>query len=88
MVFGDVLFFYHLLLSICNPKKSGVPKDPIIAFYLNVTNYSNLYACSIGVIDAQYSHTFKSIKVDKLVHFDGVLVGDGALGDSNGSLYY
>ena len=87
MVFGDALFFYQLLLPICNPKKSGIPNDPRHAFYSNVTNYSNLYACSIGLIGAQYSHAFKSIKVDELVHFDGVLVRDGALGGSNGALY-
>ena len=87
MVFGDALFFFQLILPICNPKKSGVPKDPRQAYYSDVTNYSNLYACSIGLLGGQYSHAFKAIKVHELVHFDGVMVRDVALGGSNGALY-
>ena len=87
MVFGDALFFYQLLLPICNPKKSGIANDPRMAFYSDVTNFSNLYACSIGLLGGQYSHAFKAIRVQELVHFDGVLIRDGALGGSNGALY-
>ena len=87
MQMSDALFFYQLLLPICNPKKSGVPKDPRIPFYSDVVNYSNLYACSLGLVGGQYSHSFKAIKIEELVHWDGILVRDGALGGSNGSLY-
>ena len=87
MQMGDALFFYQLLLPICDPKKSGVPKDPRLPFYSDVVNHSNLYACSLGLIGGQYSHAFKPIKVHELVHWDGVLVRDGALGGSNGALF-
>ena len=87
MTSGDALFFYQLLLPICNPKKSGIPSDPRVAFYSDVTNYSNLYACDIGLFGGQYAHAFKAIKVQELVRFDGVIVRDGALGGSNAALY-
>ena len=87
MQMGDSLFFYQLLFPICNPKKSGIPGDPRQAYYSEVTNFSNLYACSLGLIGGQYSHAFRSIKVQELLHFDGVVVRDGALGGSNGSIY-
>ena len=83
----DALFFYQLLLPVCNPKKSGVPNDPRIAFYSEVLNHSNLYACSLGLVGGQYSHAFKAIKIQELVHWDGILFCDGALGGSNGAIY-
>ena len=87
MQMGDALFFLQLLLPICDPKKSGVTADPRLPFYSEVVNHSNLYACSLGLVGGQYSHAFKPIKVHELVHWDGVLVRDGALGGSNGALY-
>ena len=84
---GDALFFYQLLLPICDPSKSGIPNDPRSPFYSEVTNFTNLYACSIGLFGSQYSHSFKQVKVQELVHFDGVVVRDGALGGSNCALY-
>ena len=87
MVNGDALFFYQLLLPICSPKKSGIPNDPRTPFYSEATNFTNLYACTIGLLGGQYSHSFKAVKVQELVHFDGVVVRDGALGGSNGALY-
>ena len=83
----DALFFYQLLLPICNPKKSGVPNDPRIPFYSDVVNHSNLYASSLGLVGGQYSHAFKAIKIQELIHWDGILVRDGALGGSNGSIF-
>ena len=87
MNMGDALFFFQLLLPICNPKKSGISGDPRIPYYSDVVNHSNLYACSLGLVGGQYSHAFKAIKVQELVHWDGILVRDGALGGSNGALF-
>ena len=87
MKMKDALFFYQLLLPICDPRKSGVKNDPRTSFYSEVTNYSNFYACQIGLLGGQYSHAFKPIKVQELLHFDGVVVRDGVLGGSNGALY-
>ena len=87
MIHGDTLFFYQLLLPFCNPKKSRIKDDPRTAFYSKVTNFSDLYTYSIGLSGGQYLHAFNSIKMPELVHFDGVLLRDGVLGGSNGSLY-
>jgi hypothetical protein len=57
------------------------------AYYSKVTNFSNLYACSLGLIGGQCSHASRNIKVQELLHFDGVVVRDGAHGGSNGSIY-
>jgi len=87
MQMGDALFFYQLLFPICNPKKFGIAGDPHHPYYTEVTNFSNLCACTLGFIGGQYSHAFKAIKVQELVHFDGVIVRNSALGRSNGSVY-
>ena len=59
MIHGGALFFYQLLLPFCNPKKLGIKDDPCTAFYSKVTNFSNQYACSIGLVGGQYLHAFK-----------------------------
>ena len=46
-----------------------------------------LYACSIGLLEGQYSHAFDAIKVQELIYFDGVFIRDGALVGRNGALY-
>ena len=62
-------------------------RDPKIPFYSLVTNYTNIYACAIGLLGGQYSHVYKPVKVQELIHFDGVVVRDSILGGSNGALY-
>jgi hypothetical protein len=86
MLRGDALFFYQLLLPICDPTKSGIKGDPRKAFYSKVEGFTNSYAYSIGLGGA-YGHRFKSIDLHELVHFDGVVVRDGVRGGSNGALY-
>ena len=83
----DALFFNQLLLQIWDAKKSGVPKDPQIAFNSKVLNHSNLYACLFCLVGGQYSYAFRTIKIQELVHWDGILFYDVALGSSNGSIY-
>lgn len=83
----DALFFYQLLLPICDPKKSGIPGDPRKPFYSEVCKFSNTYACEQGLFSGQYGHAFKQVRFDELVHFDGTVVRDGALGGSSGALY-
>ena len=87
MISGDSLFFFQLLLPICSPRKSSIPNDERIALYSDVTNYSNLYACDIGLFGRLYAHALKAIKVQELVQFDGVVIQDGTLGGSDAALY-
>jgi hypothetical protein len=86
MISCDALFFYQLLLPICDPTKSGIDADPRKAFYSKVEGFTNSYAYSIG-LGGSYGHRFKSIDLHELVHFDGVVVRDGVRGGSNGALY-
>jgi hypothetical protein len=86
MINYDALFFYQLLLPICDPTKSGIDDDPRKAFYSKVEGFTNSYAYSIG-LGGSYGHRFKSIDLHELVHFDGVVVRDGVRGGSNGALY-
>jgi hypothetical protein len=83
---GDALFFHQLLLPICDPKRSGIKDDARKPFYSEVERFSNIYAFSIG-LGGSYGHTFKTITLDELVRFDGVVVRDGVRGGSNGALY-
>jgi hypothetical protein len=83
---GDALFFYQLLLPICDPKRSGIRGDARKPFYSEVERFSNIYAFSIG-LGGSYGHTFKTITLDELVHYDGVVVRDGVRGGSNGAVH-
>lgn len=82
----DALFFYQLLLPMCDPSKSGINADPRKAFYSKVEGFTNSYAYSIG-LGGSYGHKFKPVDLAELVHFDGVVVRDGVRGGSNGALY-
>ena len=87
MVTGDALFFYQLLLPMCNPKKSGIPRDEWKSFFSKVEELTNLYAYKIG-LGGSYVHKFKPIDLHELVNFDGVVVKDGVRGGSVGALYW
>lgn len=83
---ADALFFYQLLLPICDIKRSGIDDDPRTSYYSQVANFTNGYAGQIG-LQSGYGHHFKSTNPPELIHFDGVLFHDGVLGGSNGAIY-
>ena len=87
MIEGDALFFYQLLLSICDPKRSGIKGGDRQPFYNEVERFTNSYAYLIGLGEL-YGHKFKPIDLHKLVHFDGVVVKDGVQGGSVGAMYW
>ena len=80
------LFFYQLMLPMCNPSRSGILHDPRIPFYSKVEKFSQLYAIQVDLGSA-YGQSFKNLKIDELVHFDGVVVKDGVRGVSNGGIH-
>jgi hypothetical protein len=55
----DSLFFYQLLLSICDPKKSDIALDSLKGFfaYIPPTGMINLYACKFGM-DGTYGEVY------------------------------
>jgi hypothetical protein len=67
MVQGDVMFFYQLLLPMCDPKMSGINADLRKAFYSKLKTFSNLYDIQIGC-GGSYGNSFKNIVLDELVH--------------------
>jgi hypothetical protein len=80
MVEWDTLFFHQLLLPMCNPRWAGIEGDPHSpSFCSNMENFSNLYALQIAFGGA-CGHLFKMLKLDELVHFDGVIIQDGVRG--------
>ena len=82
----DALFFFQLILPICDVRKSGIAKDPRESYYSKVSNFTNGFAGQQG-LQSGYGHHFKATNPVELVHFDGVLFRDGVLGGSNGALY-
>jgi hypothetical protein len=83
---GDALLYHQLLLPICDPKHSGIKDDARKPFYSKVERLSNIYAFSIG-LGGSYGYAFKTITLDELVHFNGVVVCDGICGGRHGEMY-
>ena len=86
MVVQDYLFFYHLLLPICDVNNSGVVDDPRKNYFSYVKTISACYAFYIGLLGS-YVHNFKVPTIDKLFKFDGVVIRDGLREVSYRALY-
>jgi hypothetical protein len=50
----DALFFYQLLLPICDPAKSRIDGDPRHGFYCEVAKFTNVYGAKIGAFGSSY----------------------------------
>jgi hypothetical protein len=83
----DALFFYQLLLPICDPMKSGIPDDPRSSLYHDVQCFTTLYSIQEDLGAGSYGHHLKPIETWELLHFDGVVVCDGMHGGSNGAVH-
>ena len=75
----DALFFYQLLLPICDPGRSGIPDDPRKPFYTEVTRFSNLYKYQLGIGNG-YGHNVEEIGNPEYVRYDGCIFRDGVRG--------
>ena len=82
----DALFFYQLLLPMCNPARSGILHYPRLPFYSEVEKFLQLYAIQVN-LGGTYRHSFNNLNIDELVCFDGVVVRDGVRGGSNGGIH-
>ena len=49
-------------------------------------SFTNIYKFSTS-LGGSYGHECKNVAMDEIVRFNGILVRDGVLGGSNGSLY-
>ena len=82
----DALFFFQLLLPMCNPKQSGVEDDNRMSYYDDVMRFSNIYRYEKN-IGMSYGHKILEASMPEFVHFDGVVVRDGVLGGGDGAIY-
>ena len=84
---GDPLFFFQLLLPLCDPAKSGIENDPRLPYYSKVALWTQLYATNLG-LGGSYGHHFKSVLIPELIRYDGCIMRDGVLnGSSDGAIY-
>ena len=83
---NDFLFFYQLILPICDTEKSGVKKDGRLSYYSKVEEWSNLYAYQIG-LGGSYGHEFKSVSIKEILKHDGCIVRGRVRGGSSGTIY-
>ena len=86
MVVLDALFFYQILLLICDVNNSGIFDDTRQNYFSDVENLSACYTFDIGLLGS-YGHKFKVTTIDELVQFDGVVIRDGVRGGSDVALY-
>ena len=83
---NDFLFFYQLILPICNTQRSGIRNDGRLSYYSKVEEWSNLYACQIG-LGGSYGHEFKNVTLKEILQHDGCIIRDGLRGGSSGAIY-
>jgi hypothetical protein len=73
MIRGDALFFYQLVLPICDPDMSGIPNDPRKGFYVPVSDMTNKYAIVEKHRGGNYGHYFHPTTAEELLQFDGIV---------------
>ena len=83
----DALFFWQLIFPICDPLKSGIENDPQKAFYTLKVLHTNTYAVAEKKWGGCYGHNFTFVTEPEMVHWDGVLIRDGARGGTGGSIH-
>ena len=68
----DALFFYQLLLPLCDPKHSGIEDDPRVDYYESVSMHTNVYAAGVLKLGTR-GHHFKQTNAEELVNWDGIV---------------
>ena len=63
-------FSYQLLLTLCDTPLFGIWDGKWIPYYSEVDNWSNIYACQIG-LGGTYVHVFKPMKLPESICNDG-----------------
>jgi hypothetical protein len=84
----DAHFFLNLLLPIeCVKKRSVIKNDPRRNYHEANADYTFDYARHVCKLGGSYNHSYEMPTPTDLVHFEGILILDGAAGGSNGALY-
>ena len=82
----DSLFFYQLLLPICNPSQSGIPGDPRKPFYTEVTKFLKLYKYQQGTSNG-YRHNIPKVSIDEFQRWDGCMYRNGVKVGGDSEIY-
>ena len=82
----DALFFYQLILPICNPQHSGVKDDPRKSYYHDIEGYTNSSRYHSGM-GGSYGHEWNPVNLKELTNWDGILIRDGVLGGTQGAIH-
>ena len=87
MLACNVLFFYQLILPLCDLAMSGIENDPRLPYYTEVERFANMskYESRLG---GSYGYKWIPARARELVNFDRILIRDGVLGLSNGAYHY
>jgi hypothetical protein len=88
MVDADALFFSQLMLPICDPAHSGIPDDPRLPFHTEVLRFSNLCAFQNDLGTGPCGHHFEQLHLEELLRFDGAVVRNGVLGNSDSAFHH
>jgi hypothetical protein len=79
----DSLFFYQLLLPICDSKKNYITGDSQKGFFANISPMINLYTCKFGM-DGTYGKVFQPVTLQEVVNFEGIVHHHGVRGGGAG----
>ena len=82
----NLLFFYQLILPVCDHKKSVIDDDPKMSYYSAVERWSYFYAVHLG-LGGTYGHSFRNVTAKELLRHDACVVRDGVRGGSGGAIY-
>ena len=83
----DPLFFFQLLLPICNPKLSGIEGDDRIPYFTHVRTCTNMYAVGQKGWGGGYGHEYKLTNEAEMVNWTGVSIRHGAREGNPGSYH-
>jgi hypothetical protein len=86
MIEGDALFFYQLVMPMCDVSKSGIKDDPRSNYYVSRETFSNIYAAQLGAYGS-YGHAFDPTTTVDHVRWDGTIIRDAVLGGCKGAFY-
>ena len=82
----DFLFFYQIMLPLCDTSLSGIWEDIRLPYYSEVEKGYNLYDYHIG-LGGSYGQGFKPVKLPEILCRSGSIVRDGVWGGTSGAIY-
>ena len=71
---------------MCHPSKSSIVNDPIVPYFTSVESFTNIYKFNTDQ-GRRYRIEWNNVVVSEIVQSNGIMMRDGLLGGSNGTLY-